>query len=147
MLDPLAAADILADIGYLLAPVVGPLGGVVAKEKGDVISKAMEGFDEGEGEGLGDALDKAFRGFFDRMTKEKQRELMKTMAKMSMVVMDDGKEPPLSPIFNSHFKGRVMAMYQWVFFALKTQFSDFFTGADAGISQYLVRKQTGSTEQ
>lgn len=148
MLDPLEAGDILADLGYLLAPVLGPLGSMMASVKGDLIKGIMDGFKDGEGpegETLGQALDKAALGFFDRVTKEKQRELMAAMAKMTMVVIQEGKEEPeLSTIFTTHFRGRVKNMYEWFFFAMRTQFDDFFTGLGTGMSQSRAQRMTES---
>lgn len=139
MLDPLESADILADLGFLLAPLVGPIGGIVAKTKGDALAQMLDGFEGDDGEGFSEALDQAALGFFSRFTKEKQRELMMAMAKVTFVVMPDGKEPALNTVFKTHFRGRLKSMYAWFLFAMKTQFSDFFTGAGGGISQSLAQ--------
>jgi hypothetical protein len=140
MLDPLTAADILADLGYILAPVMGSLTGVFAKGKDDMLSKAMDGtFEDGEGSDLGESLERAIIGFFDRISKEKQRELFALMAKQTMVMLPDGNEPNLSTIFNTHFRGRVKSLYLWFGFAMKVQFKDFFTGAGGGISDVLAQ--------
>jgi len=137
MLDPLTAADILADLGQLLGPSLGSLGGVLATQKGGTIENLMEGFEEGEGDSVASALEKAIKEFFSRFSKEKQRELIGAMMKKTMIVMPDGKEPPLTGLFNTHFQGRTKAMYQWFFFALKVQFKDFFSGLDGGIGRVI----------
>jgi len=138
MLDPLTAADILADLGYILAPVMGSLTGAFAKGKEDLMSKAMEGgFEDGEGDALSDSLERAILGFFDRITKEKQRELFSVMAKQTYILLGDGKEPQLSQLFQEHFRGRISAMYRWFAFAMRTQFRDFFTGQGDGMSGVL----------
>jgi hypothetical protein len=149
MLDPLAASDILADLGYMLAPVAGSIGGVAAKERGDVFSTLMDGAkdeDGGSGSNIDIAIEKAVIGFFDRYSKEKQRELFSQLAKITMVIMPDGKEPRLSDIFQAHFRGRVKSMYRWFFFAMKTQFEDFFSGQDGAISR-AVEKVMGTVGQ
>ena len=138
MLDPLSAADILADLGYILAPVIGSMGGVFAKEKGDLIEKAMEGFEDGD-TNIDVALEKAVMGFFDRFSKEKQRELMAIMARQTMVIMPDGKEPVLKDVFSAHFRGRIKALYRWFLFAMKVQFKDFFSGQDDAMSRVLAK--------
>lgn len=157
MLDPLIAADILADIGYLLAPVAGSIGGVLAKE-GSSIKGMLDGVDLPDDEGNDDegnddedddghslspnssidvAVEKAVMGFFDRFTKKKQRELIGFMAKQTFVVQEDGKSPRMTAVFNDHFRGRLGAMYRWFAFAMGVQFSDFFTGQGGGISRAL----------
>jgi len=146
MLDPLKASDILADLGYLLAPVVGSLGGTLVKEKGDLLERAMDGFGDDDKTSIDTAIERAVTGFFDRFSKDKQRELMDLMAKQTMVIMGDGKEPRLSDMFSTHFRGRVKSMYRWFFFAIKVQFKDFFTGLDGDIGhavqQALARVAT-----
>ena len=139
MLDPLLAADIIADLGYVLAPVLGSIGGAFAVEKGDLLEKAMEGFDDGEGSSIDSAIERAVMGFFDRFSKEKQREIINIMARQTMVVMPDGNEPALKDIFSTHFRGRLKSLYRWLAFAMKTQFSDFFSGQDTAMSRVFAK--------
>ena len=136
MLDPLSAADILADLGFLLAPVIGPLGGILAKSGGDegALASLLDGDDDNDAS-VGDALEKAVLGFFSRFDKAKQREFITMMAKMTRVVMPDDKEPRLPDVFTPHFKGRIGAMYRWFFFAMKVQFKDFFSGQGFDMSR------------
>lgn len=143
MLDPLVASDVLSDLGFLLAPVLGPIGGVMAKEKGDLLETVLDGADDDDGGGsrIDEAIEKAVMGFFDRYSKEKQRELFKIMAKQTFVIMPDGSEPLLTSVFSIHFRGRLKSLYSWFLFAMKTQFKDFFSGQDDVISR-VVDKMT-----
>jgi hypothetical protein len=139
MLDPLLATDLLTDLCQLLAPALGALGGVLVKERGDVLQKALDGFDADEKTNIDVAFERAVLGFFGRLDKAKQREWIAMLTKVTMLVLPDGKEPMLSPIFLKHFQGRVFAMYKWLAFALKVQYRDFFSGTDLGIGQ-IVQK-------
>jgi hypothetical protein len=135
MLDPLVATDLLADLGQVLAPTLGALGGILAKEKGDTLSKLFDGFEPEEQTNIDAAVEKAVVGFFQRFDKAKQREFIATLARVTVVVMPDGKEPRLQDVFAIHFKGRLKALYLWFAFALKTQFQDFFSGIDTVTSR------------
>ena len=153
-IDPLIAADIIADIGFLLAPVIGALGGVAAKGRGDILGAIMDGGDsDGDGdEGdsnstIDSAIERAVIGFFGRMTKAKQRELFGFMIPVTMIVESDGKEPKLSANFTAHFRGRPKAMYLWFAFAMKTNFSDFFSGLDDVMSRVLKKPEPETPSQ
>lgn len=165
MLDPLVAADIIADLGFILAPVAGAIGGVVVKEKGASIGSLLGGVDpeaaseteksdedkdlEELDEELGlsglspdSAIDVAFEravlGFFGRFSKEKQRELIDIMAKQTMVINSgENTQQHLPGIFRAHFKGKIGEMYRWLAFAMKVQFKGFFTGQDGATSGVL----------
>lgn len=144
MLDPLVATDLLADMGQILAPTIGAIGGVFAKEKGDTLEKMFEGFDPEDKTNVDAAVEKAVMGFFQRFTKEKQREFIGILMKVTIVVMPDGKEPRLQDIFAVHFQGRVFTLYKWLGFALKVQFQDFFSGINVDISR-VVQKVAQAT--
>lgn len=141
-LDPLIAADIIADLGFILAPVIGSVGGVAAKERGDLLGNLMDGVDIdvdlGESS-IDSAIERAVIGFFGRMTKAKQRELFGLLMPVTMIVNPDGSQPNLEANFTQHFRGRPKAMYQWFAFAMRSQFSDFFTGLGDVMS--LARKK------
>lgn len=139
MLDPLLATDLLTDLCQLLAPALGALGGVMVKEKGDILQKALDGFEADDKTNIDTAFERAVLGFFGRLDKAKQREWIGMLAKVTMLVLPDGKEPMLGPVFTKHFQGRIFAMYKWMAFALKVQFRDFFSGTDLGIGQ-IVQK-------
>ena len=125
MMDPLDAGDMIADIGKVFGPSLGALA------SGDSNTGLLDAD--------GDSLGKAISSFFDKVTKEKQREILSAMSKLSYVIMPDGSEPKLSSVFNAHFRGRVSSMYKWCFFAMKVQFADFFSGLETAISQLQSR--------
>jgi hypothetical protein len=138
-MDPFEATDLLADIGQILAPSLGALGGFLAKETGDALSKVFEGFEADEDTNIDHAIERAVVGFFKQFDKAKQREFIAALSKVTVVQVAEGKEPNLKDVFSSHFRGRIKSLYQWLGFALKVQFSDFFQGAGLDIGQ-LVRR-------
>ena len=143
MLDPLVASDLLADLGFVLAPAIGALGGVLVKEKGDGLGKLLDGTAEesDEDSNIDDAVEKAVIGLFGRFSKAKQRELISILQKVTIVVLPDGKEPRLQDIFTVHFRGRLKSLYLWLAFALKVQYQDFFSGMNIDFNQ-LAQKMT-----
>lgn len=137
MLDPLAAADMLADLSNILAPVIGAATNILAT--GDV---SIRDILDGGIEGIGDQLGMTLQNFFATFPKAKQREFMAQLSAISTVVMPDGATPKLNSVFKAHFRGRTMSMYKWFLFALKAQFSDFFssvTDATSLSAQDLIK--------
>ena len=78
------------------------------------------------GKQFGDALEKAVVEFFARLDKVKQREFISLLSDVTYV-MHGGKEVKLSSVLTMHFRGRIGSLYQWLGWALKVQFSDFFS--------------------
>ena len=147
MLDPLIAADIIADLGFILAPVIGSIGGVAAKERGDLLGNLMDGVGMGDDGDISEssidtAIEKAVIGFFGRMSKAKQRELFALLIPVTMIVNPDGSEPKLSASFTNHFRGRTKSMYLWFAFAMRSQFTDFFIGLEDAMSRALKKRAT-----
>lgn len=151
MLDPLIAADIIADLGFLFAPIIGSIGGVAAKERGDLIGSIMgsdeieglEGMEEHDlsGSSIDSAIERAVMGFFGRFSKAKQRELFNLLIPMTRIVdLEDSSEPKLSANFTSHFRGRPKAMYLWFAFAMRAQFKDFFSGLEGAMKAALKKR-------
>ena len=117
MLDPFVASDLLADLVAIIAPAAAALkGGADGEELDGLLGEAGTG---------SDGFERAATLFFAKFTKEKQREIIKTLSKVTVIVKGDA-EPKLDEIFSVHFRGRLALMYQWLGFALKSQFSDFF---------------------
>lgn len=140
MLDPLVATDLLTDIGDILAPALGALGGAAVKSKGgDAIKNLLDGDDEGTNSGMDVAFEKAVLGFFKQYSKAKQREFISLLSKVTVVETEPGKEPQLQHIFSQHFRGRIKSLYKWLAFALSVQFQDFFSGEGFDIS-HAVQK-------
>lgn len=139
MLDPLVATDLVTDLCKMLAPVLGPLGGILVKEKGDVLNKMLDGFEPEDNTNVDKAIERAVLGFFNMLDKVKQREMIAIMSKVTVLVCDDGKEPQLTRVFSKHFQGRLKALYKWLLFALKVQFRDFFSGTDLDIGQFVQK--------
>lgn len=136
MLDPLIATDMVADLGHILGPSLGALGGALLSEPGDGVQKLL---DQG-GEGLGAALEKAVTEFFGRVDKAKQREFINLLSEVTFVKEGD-KELKLSSVMSIHFRGRIGALYRWLGWALKVQFGDFFSPFSAAISRVVQRQE------
>ena len=139
-LDPFVAMDLLRDLGLILSPIAGSLGGAVVadkklmaaiRDKADKKKKLQEiidgGNDESGGAAWGSAIESAASGFFDNFTKEFQRELFNTFAEVTMVRVKDN-DLLLKDIMSVHFRGKLPDMYQWLFTMLKFEFGDFIAG-------------------
>jgi hypothetical protein len=134
MLDPLVATDMVADLGHLLGPSLGALGGALLSDPGDGAKKLM---DEG-GEALGAGLEKAVVEFFSRFDKAKQREFIAQLGEVTYLVTGD-KEVKINAVLSMHFRGRVGSLYKWMGWALKVQFEDFFSPFGIAISRVVQR--------
>lgn len=128
MLDPLVAADLLLDLTGVFGPALGSLGAAVLKAKDSkmALSQLMDGQgDDGAKDLLGDNLEHALTGLIERLNPAKQREIINMLAAVTELQKGD-KWPRLDSVFAVHFRGRIKAMYQWLGFAVKAQFEDFF---------------------
>lgn len=119
MLDPLVANDLLIDIGEIIGPAIGAF---VASEGKDHKTNA-------------DMIHEGIGGLFRRLSKEKMRETLDELAKVTDVRVKGDKEPTLDSIFTVHFRGRVGAMHEWFVFALGVQFADFFDSIQPAIDR------------
>lgn len=119
MLDPLAANDLLIDIMHVVGPSLGAGVGAFAGA-----------FTDGDGDGLDTKadplmLEKAISGFFERCTKQKLRETIDVLARVTTVEISS-KTPCLQTILAEHFKGKLGKMYEWLAFAIQVELGDFF---------------------
>ena len=121
MLDPFEASDIAADLIGIIAPAMAALAGE-SKTGADEL-KAMLTSESLDGR----ALERAATILFSKFDKHKQRELINAMAKVTNVqIGGGGKEAKLPEVFTLHFRGRMGALYKWLFAALKVNFASFF---------------------
>lgn len=110
-LPPLDAQDLLVDISHALAPALG---------------KAVSAYDTLKGENPLDLdvedprVAQAIASLVTGISKAKLRELVATLAKVTHC---DGK--PLGPQLDEVFRGDLPLMYQWLWFALTTNYSRF----------------------
>lgn len=109
MLEPMLAADTIADIVGIVMPAVGGAQAEV------------------------DGWERAMTLFFSKFDKAKQRELIAAFSKTTAVVKSPGLEPQLDTIFSTHFKGRPAAIYKWLGAALRANFGNFFDEIAPGI--------------
>ena len=128
MLDPMVAGDMLLDLTAVFGPALGSLGAAVLKAKDSkaALSQLMDGKGDDQAKDLlGDNLEGALTGLIERLDSAKQREFIATLSAVTSVKKGD-KWPQLETVFTVHFRGRIKAMYQWLGFAVKAQFEDFF---------------------
>ena len=116
-LDPLVANDIWLDLVHVAGPTIGGLVGAFSKGG---IDSALDNDPDPE------TLSNAIGGLFQRIEKQKMREIMNTLASVTVVRLGNGKAPQLNQILKTHFRGKLGLMYEWLWFALSVQYSDFF---------------------
>jgi len=129
MLDPWTASDLLLDLSSIFGPSLSIVGSGLLKS-GDskaAFQQLLDGVGGAEsGDVLGENLEKAILSLLDRLSKEKQREIIGILSKVTSV-QKEAAWPTLESVFTVHFQGRIKAMYQWMAFALQVQFKDFFS--------------------
>ena len=141
-LDPFDATDVLRDLGYVISPVIGALGGAVAGDKkllaaiGDKTKmKDLTDEESDDSTPWGGASERALMGFFDNFSNSFQRELIEKMSAVTTVRQGD-RDTPLDVAFPIHFRGKTMLLYKWLFASLKMQFGDLFEGIAPLISKF-----------
>jgi hypothetical protein len=122
MLDPLTANDLLVDIAHIIGPSLGAGAGAFAS----ILGKSDE--EQLDTEANPEMLDRAISGFFERVTKQKMREIIGILSTVTTIQVGD-KTPCLKVLLAAHFKGKLGKMYEWLAFALKVQLGDFFSSA------------------
>ena len=123
MMDPLSASDMVADIGAIVGPAIAAL------------ASSSGGLDGVMDNANPESIQIAANQFFSKLTKEKQRDVISKMTKLSVVIGSDGTEQKMSECFNIHFTGRLKFMYKWLLYALKVQFGDFIGGLTSDMSR------------
>lgn len=113
-LAPLQALDLLTDLFKLIGPGLGPI-----LENGSTIAQLLDS----DLESLKtDFLAKAIDGLTKSADKALIRSIIAQLSGVSSV--PSGKLPT---VFDAHFAQHGLgAMFQWVAFAIKAQFDDFF---------------------
>lgn len=107
-----------------LLKILGPalstfVEGVVVGKHGGEASLAL---------GAADAV----REITARMNAAELQSLMLELAKHTVVVLDQEREPQLSSIFDEHFSGRYDHLLAWFKFSLEVNFGSFFVGSVSG---------------
>lgn len=135
-LDPLTASDLLQDIIKILAPAIGAVGGKMlsAEDTKKALGSLLDGKQPDQGSDFEASLDKAIVGLIDRVSKDKFREMVEQLAKVTSVRQGEAW-PELSSILTVHFRGRLKSLYKWFGFALKVQFADFFSSIGPAIAR------------
>ena len=128
------------DLATIFAPAAGgALGAFMSK--GVDFQKAMDGMEPAEAKNVGAQLQSSISLIIQSLTKEKQREWMETMRDQTCLVMENGNTPELRSMFDNHFTGKPKDMYQWLVFAISSQYDDFL-GGTSGVMSQLARMIT-----
>ena len=149
MLDPLTANELLIDLTKTLGPAFAPvISGIVrSPDSAQALSELLDGLDESEEKNddtestgrvtepltaivraktaVGDGLERGIEKLVDRLEKEKLREIIDLLANVSCIKKGNDW-PSLKTVFPVVFQGRIKLMYQWLFFAIRVQYMDFF---------------------
>ena len=123
MLDPLVASDLLVEFGQLIGPALERLG-FDAKKKPD-----------GNPESTSEAALAAIGDVLYRLKGEQLRGVITRLGEVSYLVKGDRDVQLAENVVREHFRGQLPAMYQWLVFAVKTNFSDFFGSMGPVIAQ------------
>ncbi len=126
----MTASDLLLDLSAIFGPSLSIVGSGLLKsgDSKQALQQLLDGVGGAESSDLlGENLEKAILSLIDRLSKEKQREVIGILAGVTSVQQEDDAWPSLESIFTVHFRGRLKAMYQWLAFALQVQFKDFFS--------------------
>lgn len=133
MLDPLTSGDLLLDLTDIFGPALSAVGSALGSSvlKSSDPKAAIKQLLDGEGDGagldvLGDNLERALVQLINKLDKAKQREIIGLLTSVTSVKKGENEWPSLDSIFTVHFQGRIKAMYQWLVFAVRTQYGDFF---------------------
>lgn len=121
-LDPFIANDILVDIVHIVGPSIGAAAALEAQG------------DEAEA-GAAAVMSEAIGGLFQRIDKQKLRSIINTFAQSTEVTNGSGKAPRLNSVIKLHFKGKLGIMYQWLWFAMRSEYQSFFDSAVPAIAR------------
>jgi len=128
-LPPLDAQDVAIDILQAIGPAIGGIAAGMARATGkDDIDSVLD--IDIEDPKLGTAIAQ----LLSALDKRKLRELVDKM--MSVTRCDD---LPLKQHFIVTFRGNLPLMYQWLWFALKVNFGDFFAWGQDAIGGALAK--------
>lgn len=122
MLPPMDANDVLIDIGKTLAPALGKAANALGAVSDEVLDMDIDN----------PKISSGLAALAEQISKEKMRELIKTMASVSHC---DGT--PLPKTMEIVFRGDLPLMYQWLWFALEVNFknfTDWLGGAISGLT-------------
>lgn len=139
MLPPLEAHDMLVDLGVSVLPSLGNVfAAFVGTEDPEQSSEAKDLWEAIQDASNPDQMAKAFESLAVSLAKNKGlfRDMIDKLSRQTMVRLDDDREPRLSDVFNTHFRGQLPAMYKWLAFALEVQFGNFseLVGSVTGLS-------------
>jgi hypothetical protein len=84
-----------------------------------------------------DAIGHAINSAFNHLSLERIDALIARLAEQTDAYGDGFGDAgaPLDKQFDEHFAARYKAMYQWLMFALRVNFADFFPGGHGGTVQ------------
>jgi hypothetical protein len=102
----------------------------LAKLAGPTLGALFSGGEEGAGEALErvslGGLGAALREFAAGLTEADLDWLCTTFADCTTVEIEPGSVKPLRGIFDLHFAGAYLELFEWIAFCLEVNFADFF---------------------
>ena len=145
MLDPLIAIELEVDILRLLGPAIGTVVASLlqAEDSSAALGQLMDGIKSTDGslaaigdsmdedakkamgDLLGGGLERAIIGLVDRLDKAQLRQVIMLMQSVTEVKKGE-KWPELSSVATVLFRGKLKMLHQWLAFAIRTQYRDFF---------------------
>jgi len=135
-LPPFDAQDVLIDIGHILAPALGKAATAIGSMS---VESALD-MDVDD-----PRISTGIAALMQGVTKEKMRELINTMAKVTHC---NGQ--PLVRTMDEVFRGDLPLMYQWLWFAMEVNFknfTDWLGTAITGVTGMVKAAQSQSTSK
>lgn len=133
-LPAMRATKLLARLGRLAGPALLQL-------VGDLRSGGLADADLS---GLGETARQFFAGLTDAELESVIRELLGTVTVTTL----EGKTAPVMPVFDTHFQGRLDALFRLLWFALEANYGNFFValaGAAKGLMAGAGRSPASTT--
>jgi hypothetical protein len=113
-MNPFEALDLIADVADILGPIVG----------GAMASKSIDTMLDSELSELN--LPMLIQSFTRAIDKARLKSITQQMMKLTKVQLPDKMVSLDTGVFQALFKGNLMNMFQWLWFALEVQLGDFF---------------------
>jgi hypothetical protein len=130
LLGAKAGRSMLVRLTKLLGPAMASFLDGMLHAKGDLTTSLAIG--------AGDAI----REVTQRLTAADLEAISDELARFTVVVIDEQRQPQLDKIFDDHFAGKYNDMAAWLAFALEANFSSFFDDARSDSRPLAQRLQT-----
>lgn len=130
-LPPLTANDTLIDLGQILAPAITKAAAVGGQGPDSPLDLDIDD----------PRIASGISALAAGITKEKMRELIRTMADVSHC---DGK--PLPKVMDAVFRGDLPLMYRWLWFSLEVNFGNFTAWLENATGGFFATKKAARSQ-